>query len=94
MASCRGGDGSADFQPAQPARLQHCRWGRRDGGGPSRVTVLRPVYLPRPQHWGEGGGRSSVRVEEGEPSLMRVSSKLVRGLAANLCRVSSELVKD
>jgi hypothetical protein len=58
----------------------------RGGEGPGRVTVLRPGYLPQPQHMGggEAGGRSNVRVEEGEPSTTRVSSELGQ-------RVSSEL---
>ncbi len=90
VTSCRGGDGTADNEPVQPAHLQPHRWGRQDGEGPSRVTV-QPVYLPQPQHGGgEEGDRSSVRVEGREPSLTGVSSEL-RGVSSELRGVSSEL---
>jgi hypothetical protein len=78
MASCRGEDGSAGTQPAQPARLQHHRRGRRDGEGPGRVTVLYPEFLPQPQHG--GGGRQVA----GQTSEWRSELLPRRGLAADL----------
>ncbi len=69
------GAGWVSWHPAGTASsLQHLRWGRRDGGGPSRVTILHPVYLPQHRGGREVAGRVSGWKREKLPR---------RGLAAN-----------